>query len=90
MKKRIIALLCSMLTVTMLLFGCSTSEETVKKSKTIQSKTTSGGRYYLFTTISQQEYLNFLENFDETKYEIVDISISQYAKFAVTYKAVSK
>lgn len=95
MKKRIIALFCSMLVVAVLLSGCSTE----KKSKTIHSETTqtSVGTYSLFRTEDVQEYLSFLENFDETKYEIVDISTSMSVLFngsdefyIVTYKTISE
>ena len=92
MKKRIIALFCSMLVVTVLLSGCSSIEE----SETIHSETT--GSYSLFRTQDVQEYLSFLENFDETKYEIVDISTSLYGTraygsdefYIVTYKTISE
>lgn len=93
MKKRIIALFCSMLVVTVLLSGCSSSE-------TIHSETTqtSVGSYSLFRTQDVQEYLSFLENFDETKYEIVDISTSLFGTrtygsdefYIVTYKTISE
>ena len=90
MKKRIIALFCSMFVVTMLLSGCSTTE-------TIHSETTqtSVGSYSLFRTTEIQEYLSFLEEFDETKFEIVDISTSMcvYSHgsdefYIVTYKTI--
>lgn len=90
MKKRIIALFCSMFVVTMLLSGCSTTE-------TIHSETTqtSVGSYSLFRTTEIQEYLSFLEEFDETKFEIVDISTSMRVYthgsdefYIVTYKTI--
>lgn len=92
MKKRIIALFFSMFVVTTLLSGCSTTE-------TIHSETTqtSVGSYSLFRTTEIQEYLSFLEEFDETKFEIVDISTSMsvygYGSdefYIVTYKTISK
>ena len=96
MKKRIIALFCSMLVVAVLLSGCSTE----KKSETIHSEKTQTqvGTYSLFRTEDAQEYLSFLENFDETKYEIVDISTSMrvlsYSNsdefYIVTYKTISE
>lgn len=87
MKKRIITFFCSTLVVTVLLSGCSTSTE---KSETIHSETTqtSVGSYSLFRTQDVQEYLNFLENFDETKYEIVDISTSLYGSSFLKYSYV--
>ena len=55
------------------------------------------GKYFLFKTKSEQEYLNFLEAFDETKHKIVDISVSvQVGTFSttehymVTYKKIVK
>lgn len=96
MKKRIIALFCSMLVVTVLLSGCSS----IGGSETIHSETTqtSVGSYSLFRTQDVQEYLSFLENFDETKYEIVDISTSLFGTrtygsdefYIVTYKTISE
>lgn len=94
MKKRIIALFCSMLVVTVLLSGCSSESETIH-SETTQ---TSVGSYSLFRTQDVQEYLSFLENFDETKYEIVDISTSLFGTrtygsdefYIVTYKTISE
>ena len=96
MKKRIIALFCSMLVVAVLLSGCSPTD----KSETIHSERTqtSVGSYSLFRTEDAQEYLSFLENFDETKYEIVDISTSLHGSraygsdefYVVTYKTISE
>ena len=91
MKKRIIALFCSMLVATSL-SGCSTTE-------TIHSETTkkSVGSYSIFRTSEAQEYLSFLEEFDETKFEIVDISTSMSTSaygsnefYIVTYKNLSE
>ena len=52
------------------------------------------GEYSLFRTNSIQEYLNFLDNFDDDKFEIVDISTSYHVLsdgsdefYMVTYKA---
>lgn len=54
------------------------------------------GHYFLFTTENVQEYLNFLEVFDETKYEIVNISTSMSVTlhgsnefYMITYKVLS-
>lgn len=72
-------------------FGASSG----KKTEIIQneSQIESAGTYYLFKTFDVQEYLKFLENFDETKYEIVDISTSLHyipkgsdEFYMVTYK----
>lgn len=91
MKKRIIALFCAMLVVTCL-SGCSTTE-------TIRNETTkkSVGSYSIFRTSDVQEYLSFLEEFDETKFEIVDISTCMKITlqgpnefYIVTYRTLSK
>lgn len=93
MKKRIITLFCSMLVVTVLLSGCCSTTETIH-SETTQ---TSVGSYSLFRTRKVQEYLSFLEEFDETKFEIVDISTSMRGNgygsdefYIVTYKTISE
>lgn len=76
-----------------------TGQKKEKPSTVVQATKTQkvAGRYFLFKTKSEQEYLNFLESFDETKYKIVDISISvQESAFAtreyymVTYKKIVK
>ena len=47
------------------------------------------GNYHLFVTMKDQEYLDFLETLDETKYEIVDISLhNDY--WHVTYKDIEE
>lgn len=90
MKKRIIALIGAILMLTMVLYACESTE--IINSGTAQDKE---GNYWLFKTISEKEYLNFLETFDETKYEIVDISIN-YGYHAsdeyyfVTYKTIQE
>ena len=97
MKKRSIALLVAMLMVITLLTACSSEEK--PSSVTVQSEKTQEvvGSFYLFRTQDPQEYLTFLENFDETKYEIVDISTSYryYYRgsdefYMVTYKVISE
>lgn len=92
MKKRVSALLCSMLIATALLSGCSRETETIHSERT----ETAVGSYSLFRTTEAQEYLSFLENFDATKFEIVDISTSMWTHangssefYIVTYKNIS-
>ena len=58
---------------------------------------TNDAHYQLFKTKDVQEYLNFLESFDETKYEIVDISTSMKIGtsvsgefYMVTYKTIAE
>lgn len=87
MKKRIIALI-SLVTV-MALAGCSSSSETIQSTTVVETV----GSYSLFRTRDAQEYLSFLENFDEAKYEIVDISTSlttgeSYEFYIITYKTI--
>lgn len=96
-KKRFITLLIAIVMVGTLLTGCGEEE----KTKTITSnKTVSvAGSYSLFQTEDVHEYLSFLETFDESKYEIVDISTSmeknsQYGGsmefYMVTYKTIAE
>lgn len=47
--------------------------------------------YQLYQTNKIKEYLAFLETFDETKYDIVDISVSHsefYYFYSITYKEI--
>lgn len=92
MKKRFSALFCSMLIGTLLLCGCGEETETIHSEKT----QTAVGSYSLFRTTEVQEYLSFLEKFEATKFEIVDISTSMYVYangssefYIVTYKCIS-
>lgn len=94
MKKRFIALLVAILMVTtpLLVFtGCEAKTETITSTKT------EVGSYSIFRTEDAQEYLSFLENFDETKYQIVDISTSMFTSgygsgefYIVTYKKIAE
>ena len=95
MKKRFITLLLAivmMATLLVVFTGCD-STETITSDKT----ETVVGSYSLFRTKDVQEYLSFLENFDETKYEIVDISTSMNTAgygsgefYIVTYKKIAE
>ena len=96
MKKRFITLLLAIVMVTTLMVvftGCAKTETiTSEKTETVV------GSYSIFRTTEVEKYLNFLENFDETKYEIVDIStsmegISFYGSdefYMVTYKKIAE
>ncbi len=100
MKKRFITLLLAIVmvaTLSVVFTGCS--EEGPEKIVTSEKDVSVVGSYSLFRTTDVQEYLNFLENLDETKYEIVDISTSmehnsQYAGsmefYMVTYKKIAE
>lgn len=65
-------------------------------SKTSAPSTQNYGKYYLFETTKPEEYLEFLEEFDQEKYKIVDISTSSHVYFRgsdefymVTYKKIT-
>ena len=90
MKKRIIVTLLTVVMAGCWLTGCVVKTETIKSTKT----ETAAGSYAIFRTESVQEYFDFLENFDESKYEIIDISTSMYTGgyadeyYVVTYKTI--
>lgn len=92
-KKRFITLLIAIVMVATLLTGCGETTETITSKKDVSLV----GSYSLFQTEDVQEYLSFLETFDESKYEIVDISTSiatgyngsgEY--YMVTYKTIAE
>ena len=96
MKRRIIVLLITLITI-VTLCGCEVKTTTTQSivGEVQKEPTTEAiyGNYFLFETVDKQEYLNFLEDFDETKYEIVNISTSKsvggYGSdefYMVTYK----
>jgi len=94
MKKRFILLLTFILIITTLFSGCTEEKNTSEIIHSEKVQETSGN-YYLFQTKYVQEYLNFLENFDETKYEIVDISTSLHLSpkgsnefYMITYRVL--
>ena len=90
MRKRNITLFITMLVIIISLTACSSETKTISnESQTI----------FLYQTENVQEYFNFLENFDESKYEIVDISTSLNLSFnghgsdefyMITYKIISE
>ena len=92
MKKRFITLLVVIVMVaTLLVVFTSCGDDT----QTTTSTKTEVGSYSLFQTRDVEEYLSFLENFDETKYEIVDISTGRGALvtdeyYMVTYKKIAE
>ena len=70
-----------------------------EKAATYNAEIITNEAYSLFQTNDVQEYLDFLESFDETKYEIIDISTSMehVSKFTgnsefymVTYKTIAE
>lgn len=91
MRKRILALFVTVSIACAALTGCGETTETIDSSQT--ATTTVSGSYHIFRTTVTKEYLNFLETFDENKYEIIDISASMntitsysYDSYIVTYK----
>ena len=93
-KKRFITLLLAIIMIATLLTGCGKKSETITSEK----NATIAGSYKLFQTKDVQEYFAFLETFDESKYEIVDISTSMASPgghgssefYMVTYKTIAK
>ncbi len=84
MKKRF-ALLFGIVVLALFLTACS-SEPRIKSSSVTEEVP---GRYRLFQTTSSDEYLNFLENFDEATYDIVDITVghdSYSYRYSITYR----
>ena len=76
MTKKLITLLIACVMTISVLSACS---------GTVTSSETKKGDYELFYTSMNEDYLNFLNEFDDEKYEIVDISHSQHNWF-VTYQ----
>ena len=86
MKKRIIGIF---FLISMLLTACSSepTSETITSSKIDES-------YYEFNTQNLQEFIDFLKDLDEEKYEIIDIITSNnYSAtdkfYSVAYKKIS-
>lgn len=93
-KKRFITLLIAIVMIATLFTGCGEETKTINSKKEVSVV----GSYSLFQTTDVQEYLTFLETFDESKYEIVDISTSITADYGygssefymVTYKTIAE
>jgi len=66
--------------------GCGNDKpsSTTKNSGVVQTER----KYFLYSTSRSNEYLSFLDKFDEEKYEIVNISVGHYGDtyYMVTYK----
>ncbi len=97
MKKKILVLLIALLSVVNI-NGCGPSTK-VTQSKVNLPEYTTSGNYFLYETSERDEYLNFLEIFDDEKYELIDISIGYYGTaisgeyinhYAVTYKLIEQ
>lgn len=100
MKRIFLLLLVGIVAIS--LASCSSSE--VKETSTVTHLVTTEtntnvkvGSYLIFKTDNAEEYLEFLTNFDESKYEIFDIStIVRETRFTysddyymVTYKKIA-
>lgn len=71
--------------------GCNNSSTFSEETTTILETTTEKpGSYHVFKTIYEDKYTDFLNNFDNLKYEIVDISTgydSTYVDYyVITYR----
>lgn len=86
MKKRFIALFVVMLMVVTLCTACAGTIHSEKDQEEVQEV---AGSYHCYWTASNDKYLSFLENFDETKYEIIDISHG-HTNWYVTYKDIEE
>lgn len=76
------AVALGMVCVIILIIACNPVNNGTIRSQTLQG---TEGSYYVFYTNSTKKYVNFLENFDEEKYEIVDINKDD-GLWNVTYK----
>ena len=76
--------------------GCGNKKENKKTEKMSFPKEIVSGSYLLFQTDDVDEYLNFLNRFDEDKYEIVNIDTFVYETssnydneyYMITYKKI--
>ncbi len=86
-KSRILLLGIILIFGLVLLSGCVRIDETIHLEET-----TEAGRYYLYRTNDDNKYLKFLENFNEDKYEIYNISfgcgddVQSEILYVVTYR----
>lgn len=89
MKK--IALLILALIAILMLSGCEPSPTTTYSDSAVLNQTESVGTHCLFTAYNEKDYLNFLDSFDEKKYQIISINIAmdKYCTYYyVTYKVL--
>ena len=92
--KRKITVLIPIFIFMFLFVGCTSDN---KKAETKVTSTITIGDYFLFQTDNADEYLIFLQKFDENQYEIVNIDsfIRETEKdynndyFMVTYKKIN-
>lgn len=79
MAKKIISIIFIVIISLSLLCGCN---GTINQEDVTETKT---GMYEVYYTTSDKEYLNFINNLDEEKYEIFDVTHS-HSHWYVTYK----
>ena len=86
------------LIVMAIIIGCLSKSCTYTETTTLEDGKTGSVEqvegFFIFETDDAQEYLRFLKNFDEDKYEIIDISTgwagqayNNYDYYMVTYKS---
>ena len=78
-KKRFITLFIAIVMISALLTGCGPDSRTTQSTKKVD-EATALGNYFLYETEEREEYLTFLETFDNSKYEIIDISVGYTGK----------
>lgn len=76
--RRIIALFVTIVIIAMLLTGCGVTE--ITETSNISTNITNMGDYLIFQTTDINEYFDFMEGFNKTKYEIIGISTSEDLK----------
>ena len=76
--KRIIALFVTIVIIAMVLTGCGATE--ITETGNISTSITNMGDYLIFQTKDINEYFDFMEGLDRTKYEIIGISTSEDLK----------
>ena len=76
---RIVVLIVILILSTLLLSGC------IEETRHLDEKT-EAATYFLYETNDSNKYLKFLENFDGSTYELVDISVVRGNWFYVTYR----
>ena len=84
MTKKFIKLLIAGFITISVLSGCSGTITSTEIEITPEPETKPGA-YEVYYTDSSEDYLNFLNKFNEEKYEIIDISYYKYSWY-VTYK----
>lgn len=91
MKRFVLAIILVSMVITFSACGSIKNEE-ISESKTESIQSTNGSKYFVFKSDKEAEYIEFLNNFDENKFEIVHISTflrpSSYLDdyYMITYK----